>query len=334
MIWGSEGKITMTNRLSWMCVALAVMTLAPGCNKSDTSATAQKKIRLAFVTNNSADFWTICRAGCSKAAEENPNIDVDFQILGDPTAAGQKRVMDDLMARGVDGIAISPVDPVNETPMLNDAASKATIFCADSDAPSSNRACYIGTNNFDAGVQAGGLIKEVLPNGGKIVVFVGTLDAQNAKDRLGGIKQAITGTNIQILDVRTDETDRARAKANVQDALVKYPDVACLVGLWSYNGPAILNAVRDSGKNGQVKIVCFDEEDETLAGVKSGDIYATVVQQPFEFGRQSMLNLAKVIGGDKSVIPDSKQIFIPTIGIKKDGVDEFQTNLNKLRGRT
>jgi ribose transport system substrate-binding protein len=330
----SGGTIIMANRLSSLCVALAAMILAPACNKTDTSATARTKINLAFVTNNAADFWTICRAGCNKAAQENPNIDIDFEILSDPTAAGQKRVMDDLLVRGVEGIAISPVDPVNETPMLNDAAKRATIFCADSDAPDSDRACYIGTNNFAAGVQAGGLIKQALPDGGNIVVFVGTLDAQNAKDRLGGIKQAINGSNIRILDVRTDETDRARAKANVQDALVKYPDIACLVGLWSYNGPAILNAVRDAGKNGQVKIVCFDEEDETLAGVKSGDIYATVVQQPFEFGRQSMLNLAKIIGGDRSVIPAGKQIFIPTIAIKKDSVDDFQANLNKLRGRT
>jgi len=324
-------------KLIWLGLALASITLAIGCGKSNSTsstASAAKKLRLAFVTNNAADFWTICRAGCQKAAEDNPDIDVDFQMLGDASAAGQKRVIDDLLARGVDGIALSPVDPVNESPMLSDAAGHAVIFCADSDAPDSDRACYIGTNNFAAGVQAGGLIKQALPDGGNIVVFVGTLDAQNAKDRLGGIKQAINGSNIRILDVRTDETDRARAKANVQDALVKYPDIACLVGLWSYNGPAILNAVRDAGKNGQVKIVCFDEEDETLAGVKSGDIYATVVQQPFEFGRQSMLNLAKIIGGDRSVIPAGKQIFIPTIAIKKDSVDDFQANLNKLRGRT
>ena len=47
------------------------------------------------------------------------------------------------------------------------------------------------------------------------------------------------------------------------------PDVAGLVGLWSYNGPAILNAVKDAGKVGKVKIVSFDEEDETLTGVKA-----------------------------------------------------------------
>ncbi|MGD0139930.1 MAG: sugar-binding protein [Tepidisphaeraceae bacterium] len=327
----------MHRKVIWLGLALAGITLAIGCGKSnspDSTAGAAKKLRLAFVTNNAADFWTICRAGCQKAAEDNPNIDVDFQMLGDPSAAGQKRVIDDLLARGVDGIALSPVDPVNESPMLSDAAQHAVIFCADSDAPDSNRICYIGTNNVAAGKQAGGLIKEVLPNGGKIMLFVGKLDAQNAKDRIAGIRQALDGSNVQIIDIRTDDTDPIRAKANAQDTLVKYPDIAALIGLWSYNGPAILGAVRDAGKTGQVKIVCFDEDDETLAGVRSGDIYATVVQQPFEFGRLSMTNLAKYIGGDKSVVPEGKQIFIPTLAIEKDTVDDFQAKLNKLRGRS
>jgi len=327
-------------RIVCLLAALSIMSWAIGCSKSESGSPAAssggtgKKWKLAFVTNNASDFWTICRAGCNQAAVENPNIEVDFRILGDPTAAGQKAVIDDLLARGIDGIAISPVDPTNETPMLNDAAKQATVFCADSDAPSSDRTCYIGTNNFDAGKQAGGLIKEALPNGGKIMMFVGTLDAQNAKDRSNGIKEVLKGSNIEVVDTRTDDTDRARAKANVADTLIKYPDIACLVGLWSYNGPAILNAVKDAGKSGQVKIVCFDEEDETLAGVKSGDIYSTVVQQPFEFGHLSMLNLAKVLSGDKSVVPDGKQIFVPTIAIKKDNVDDFKIKLDKLRGRT
>jgi ribose transport system substrate-binding protein len=322
-------------KLIWLGLALASITLAIGCGKSEsTSSTGAKKLRLAFVTNNAADFWTICRAGCQKAADDNPNIDVNFQMLGDSSAAGQKRVIDDLLARGVDGIALSPVDPVNETPMLSDAAQHAVIFCADSDAPNSNRICYIGTNNVDAGKQAGGLIKEVLPNGGKIMLFVGKLDAQNAKDRIAGIRQVVDGSNVQIIDIRTDDTDPIRAKANAQDTLVKYPEVSALIGLWSYNGPAILGAVRDAGKTGQVKIVCFDEDDETLAGIKSGDIYATVVQQPFEFGYRSMTNMAKYIGGDKSFLGKGPQIFIDTLAIKKDNVDDFQTKLNKLRGRS
>ena len=112
-----------------------------------------------------------------------------------------------------------------------------------------------------------------------------------------------------------------------------HPDVAALVGLWSYNGPAILNAVRDANKIGQVPIVTFDEEDETLTGVKSGAIAGTVVQQPFEFGYQAMTLMAKVLAGDKSGIPPSHQVFIPTRVLRQNDVDEFRKKLTELRGR-
>lgn len=319
----------MGKRTAWVFAALALASfLHGGCKKQSGNT-----LHLAFVTNNASDFWTIARAGCNKAKEELKDVEVDFQIPADGTAASQKRIVDDLLARGVQGIAISPVDPTNETPMLNQVAKQALLFTQDSDAPNSDRACYVGTDNVAAGKQAGELIKKALPDGGKIMVFVGTLDAQNARDRLNGIKQTLEGSKIEIIDTRTDDTDRVRAKANVQDTLVKYPDVAGLVGLWSYNGPAIYNAVKEANKVGSVKIVCFDEEDETLAGVKDGAIYATVVQQPFEFGHQAMVLMSKYLRGDKSVIPASKQIFVPTLAIQKDNVEEFQTKLNKLRGR-
>ena len=287
---------------------------------------------LAFVTNNASDFWTIARKGTEKADAERTDISVEFR-LGDGTAAAQKRILDDLLAKGVDGIAISPVDPANQTAMLNDAAKQALVFTHDSDAPDSKRECYVGTDNVAAGRQAGGLIKEALPQGGKIALFVGKLDARNAQERLQGIKEAIAGSPIQILDVRTDDTDQVRAKANVGEMLVGHPDVAALVGLWSYNGPAILSAVRDAGKIGGVKIITFDEDDETLSGVKAGAIVGTVVQQPYQFGYQAITLLAKALKGDRSGIPASRQVFIPTMIIRQDNVDDFRTKLTALRGR-
>ena len=140
-------------------------------------------------------------------------------------------------------------------------------------------------------------------------------------------------SKIDIIDVRTDDTDQVRAKANVAEMLVSHPDVAALVGLWSYNGPAILNAVRDAGQIGRMKIVAFDEDDETLTGVKSGAIVGTVVQQPYEFGYQSMTLLAKAVKGDRSGIPPSHQLFIPTMVIRQSNVDDFRTKLTRLRGR-
>jgi ribose transport system substrate-binding protein len=313
--------------LACLCVVVGLLVLA--CSRSSS-----KNFKLAFVTNNASDFWTIARKGVEKADSELANVDVEFKIPGEGTAAEQKRIVDDLLAKGIVGMAISPVDPNNQTQLINETARQAVVVTQDSDAPQSDRACYIGTDNRAAGRQAGGLIREVLPQGGRIMVFVGKIDARNAQERYQGIKEALQGSKVEIVDVRTDDVDRVRAKSNASDTLVKNPEVTCLVGLWSYNGPAILNAVKDAGKVGQVKIVCFDEEDETLAGVKDGAIYATVVQQPYEFGYQSVQLLAKILGGDRSVIPPTKQIFVPTLIIKKDNVVDFTAKINNLRGRS
>src|SRR5262249_30143309 len=145
---------------------------------------------------------------------------------------------------------------------------------------------------------------------------------------------AIAGTSITVVDVRTDDTDQIRAKSNVADTLVKYPDIAGLVGLWNYNGPAILNACKEANKIGQVKIVAFDEDDQTLQGVKDGAITGTVVQQPYQFGYQSVKLLSDILHGDKSKIPADKRIIVPTRVINKDNVDAFIVEINKLRGRS
>src|SRR5262245_9742500 len=63
----------------------------------------------------------------------------------------------------------------------------------------------------------------------------------------------------------------------------------CMVGLWAYNPPAILSALKDSkDRLGKVKVVGFDENEDTLKGIADGHIYATVVQDPFGFGYQSV----------------------------------------------
>ena len=211
------------NRFCFLLCFSALISLGLlGCNRNSGT----KQVQLAFVTNNAADFWTIARKGCEKAEKDIPNVKVEFRITDDGTAAGQKRIVDDLLAKGVQGMAISPVDPVNQTQMINDAAKQAVVMTQDSDAPQSDRIAYIGTDNHAAGMQAGELIKQALPHGGKIMIFVGKIDAQNAQARYTGIKDALAGSKVEIIDVRTDDTDPVRAKANAADTLVRYPQIS------------------------------------------------------------------------------------------------------------
>lgn len=291
---------------------------------------AQDKKTLALVTNASADFWTIARRGTEKAAAELPNYNIEMYVVSEATAAAQRQILDNLLTKGVAGVSISAIDPANSTEILNKVASQAVLFTTDSDAPKSDRVMYIGTDNVAAGVQCGELIKKSLPDGGKIMLFVGTMGADNARERVEGIKKSLEGSKVEIIDIRTDEVDFARAKRNVEDTLTTYPDIDGLVGLWSYNTPQIVEAVRAAGKEGQVQVIGFDEDPVTLRGISDGIVAGTVVQQPFEFGYQSMIDLAKVIEGDKSVIPAGGLNIIPTQIIDKSNVAEFGKHMMEL----
>lgn len=162
--------------LSFVCALLCAVILSscqPATSPSNSTGNtggASGPHKLAFVPNNASDFWIIARKGTEKAENEIPGIRVEFRIPADGTAAEQQRIVDDLLAKGIHGIAISPIDPANQTAMLDRAASQAVIVTQDSDAPNSQRACYIGTDNVAAGRQAGELLKEALPEGGKVMV--------------------------------------------------------------------------------------------------------------------------------------------------------------------
>lgn len=336
------------NKIVPVLAGAAMLALLAGCNSGGgggttttvtttpaggTAPASGPPTEVAFVTNNVSDYWTVARKGTDQAHTELPNVTVDFVMPNDGSAATQKQDVEDEIAKGAKAIAISPVDPAHQTAWLNSIAAKVPLITQDSDAPGSKRLMYLGTDNHAAGLQAGDLIKKALPQGGKIVLFVGMRDAQNAHDREMGIRDAIKGTNITILDVRTDGADHGVAKANAADELVKVPDLAAEVGLWSYNGPAILSAVTDANKVGKVKIVCFDDDSHTLAGIKSGAIFGTVVQQPYQFGYQGVKILNQLANGDKSSIPASGAIYVPTQAIQQSNVDDYNAKLAKLLGK-
>lgn len=317
-------------------IVLSLIFTAFGCGNQTNNQPADgqiKPVKIAIVPNNSSDWWTIAQKGGEKAAGELPNVSLDFRMLPEGTAAAQKTLVDDLLVKGVDGIAVSPLDVENQKQMLDETASKTLLFTLGADAPNSKRVAYVGTDDVDSGKMAGEMVKKALPNGGKIAVFVGRRDAQNAIDRLNGLKQGIEGGNIEIVDIRTDEADMAKAKSNAADTIVKYPEIDGMVGLWSYNAPAILNAVKDAGKLGKIKIIAFDEDDQTLQGVKDGHIFATVVQQPFGFTYEAVKRMVLAIRGDKSQIPADGKIIYPTQVVQKDNVEKFWEELKKLRGR-
>jgi ribose transport system substrate-binding protein len=319
-----------STQCTFVCL-LVFCLLHIGCGSEPVKPPKTKKT-LVFITNTASDFWKIAQKGVEKADAELPDAEALVKMPFGGTAKEQEKYINDSLNKDdADAIAISPIDPKEQEALINKTAKKVLVITQDSDAPNSDRVLYLGADNRAAGKQAGELLTKALPNGGKVMAFAGK-KLQNAMDRLGGLRESVTGTKIEVLDLMTDDTDHMKAKDNALETINKYPDIAAMVGLWSYNGPAILQAVRNSNKVGKIKIVCFDDETDTLEGIKDGSIFGSVVQQPFEYGYQAVTLMAKILKGDKSVIPATKTVLIPTIVVQRNNLDEYKTKLNEHLG--
>jgi ABC-type sugar transport system substrate-binding protein len=228
------------------------------------AATAVEGPEYAFITNGVADFWTIGKAGAEKAAAD---LGVKATVIMPSSITDQTRKIEDLLTRGTAGIAISPINPANQGEVLAKAAAATNLVTHDSDAPDSPRKVYIGMDNYEAGLICGKLVRDALPDGGKVMLFIGRLDQDNSQRRRQGCIDGILGREpdasrrddpgatpksddgkYEILGTMTDQFDRAKAKANAEDALLRHPDVAAMVGLFEYNPPLILEALERAGR--------------------------------------------------------------------------------------
>jgi ribose transport system substrate-binding protein len=258
------------------------------CGEKPGGEGSDAEVSFAYVTNGVDPFWDLCAAGVRIAEKE---FGVSCEVLMPPKGVvDQKRMMETLLAKGIDGIAVSPVDAENQTPFLNEVAENTILITNDSDAPKSKRLVFIGTNNYKAGRALGGLVKKALPDGGEVMLFVGRLEQLNARQRRQGVIDELLGrpeqsleqvnydpvdaTNLTaegskytILDTRTDNFDKARAKSNAEDAIAKYKDLKCMVGLFAYNSPSCIDAIKEADKLGAIKICGFDEQDALLQAI-------------------------------------------------------------------
>jgi ribose transport system substrate-binding protein len=344
-------------RRSFFVLSLLVVgSLLGGCNSrpggnartDGAGESAEGKKTVAFITNQIADFWKIAEAGCMDA-QKVFDVQVDVRMPAEATAVEQKRIVEDLLTSGVDAIAISPIDAENQVEFLDEVAEKVPLITHDSDAPQSNRLMYIGMDNYAAGRMCGQLVKEALPEGGQVVLFIGRLEQDNSKHRRQGVidelldrphdrsrfdpvEEPIEGEKYTILATLTDQGKQERAKEKAADAINTYPEMNAMVGLFEYNPPACYQALKQAGKLGQIQLIGFDENNVTLQAIKDGECIGTIVQNPYEYGYRSVQVLSALLKGDKSVVPDSKFVDIAPRKITRENVDEFWADLTAKKG--
>jgi ribose transport system substrate-binding protein len=196
----------------------------------------------------------------------------------------------------------------------------------------------VGTNNYGAGQLAARLTSEALPEGGKIALLVVNRTKENIQDRLSGFSDILTAmagnsSKVEIVDVLEDQGQADQCAENIRKALADHPNLVGFVAMNAFHGPILMKTLRANGGLGKVKLVTFDDAPETIAGVEDGSIFATVVQDPYHFGYETVRILADLSSrGDERLKPiASSMYYISPVAVKKENLEEFRKRMKSRK---
>jgi ribose transport system substrate-binding protein len=287
---------------------------------------AGSKQRYVLITNGDSPFWTAARIGLEDGGKAL-GVQVDI-MTNDGTIGGQiDKLRQIATQRDIVGVGISVLEAQAEgvaDEMVNLQKLGVHVVAIDSDLDrklfDGARFAFVGTDNLMGGRELGAAARGLQPDGGSYVTFVGFTSAQNAEERVGGFGEG-AGESFKKIDNMGDEIDLTRARENVRNAIRNHPNLTTLVGIWSYNAPAIVDVVRELNRRKDFTIVAFDAEPDAIAHMASGYIDAMIVQNPYEMGYQGVRLLKALVNDDQETIKE----MLPRLG--EPGGNIYDTGL-------
>jgi ribose transport system substrate-binding protein len=319
---------------------VSMLLIGTSCKEAAEEAggeAAAGDITVVVIGKSVHPYWSNVETGV-KDAGEKLGVDAIFWVPTEEDIAAQISTMETYIAQGVDGIAVAPSDPVAMAPYIKQAMDAGIpTITLDTDAPDSERLCYVGTSNLSAGVEAGEAMVGLLAEGGDVSVGTGSLTAMNSLERIEGFEQGIEGSGITIVEpINNDGEDSTKALELANSTLVANPDLAGAFGVYAYNGPAWAKAVKEQGLAGVVQIVAFDATDEHIAYLKEGVIQVLVAQREYFQGYKSveLLTLMAQKGIEEGMseygVPDSNIVDTGVNVVTLDGLEDYDAELTDL----
>lgn len=249
-------------------------------------------------------FWQSVHAGAIKAGEEfgleilwnAPQLEID--------SARQIAIVENLITREVDGIVLAPVHEDGLVSVVERAAgSGIPVAIFDSAINTDRIITFVVTDNYKGGVMAAERMGKILDGKGKVGVISFMPGSASTMKREAGFKETIEERfpDIRIVGTRYNMADRAKALAEAENLLTAHPDLA---GFFADNEGSVdgtVQAVKQRGLGGKVKIVGFDASETLVADMRAGVIDSIVVQDPFKMGYESTRQMALHLGGGETV---------------------------------
>ncbi len=291
------------------------------------SAMAQdKKILAVVVKGLDNPFFTVMGQGCADWNTANPDSEYTCLYTGPALSsdeAGEVQIVQDLISKGVAGIAISPSNAPAMANMLKAAAPTMPIMTVDADllpADKALRKTYFGTNNYDMGVGMATELMKLKPKGGTVCLQLGNVAAANINERAAGFRDTIAGakgteklnntngwTEADGCPTYTND-DIPTANQQMADVFTAQPNLTAfvLVGGWAQFGPQAYaqntDQVMDKLKSGDLVIIAGDTLPPQTQAFREGRSQFQIGQRPYQMGNEAPDVLIKLIKGE--AVPD------------------------------
>jgi ribose transport system substrate-binding protein len=327
----------MSRLAKGLVIAAAASLLAISAGSVAHAQPAGKKKTYTFgliAKSQSNPVFIAARQGAVDEAaklskELGVEIKIDWRTPVSEDAQKQADYIEQLVASGADGIALSATDAKTLEKAINSAADKGIpVVTFDSDVPSSKRLAYFGTDDFACGQQVAKELAKVMGEKGTVAILAGNQTAPNLQKRVAGVKDALNAyPNIKLLDTYYHKETPQDAVQKMEEVQRTNPNVNgwALIGGWPLNTKNALDNIATKSK-----VVSVDALRPMLAYVENGQVQVLLAQQVYEWGSQSVDNLAdKVIRGKAPAEAIQKA---PLVRVTKENAAEYGKNWAKWLG--
>ena len=282
-----------------IAVLAAVLAMPAGAKPAKHHATT---IKLGFITKFPVDFYFILVNAAKKWDKATPGASVIYASGKSGTDdAGEIAAIQNMVAQGVKGIAITPTSPAVSAALDKAIKQGVKVVLMDNDIPKwKNKSSVVATNNFNGGVLAGKYLAGKLKAGDTLGILEGVPGNQSLEDRVSGMLKGLGPLKSQIKIVSKLETDcdQTKGATAAQTILTANPE---LTAMYSACGPPALGAIqsiKNAGiKPGGIILVGFDASTDEVKAIKAGDENGSVAQFPAKIGSIGIATLWKVVQG-------------------------------------
>jgi len=269
---------------------------------------------VTLVMGGSGPFWQLAAAGAREAADRNGvNLRVEMPEH-EGSSAEQMAILDRLANAQPHGVAVCPADHAAQMAFIDQLAAKTRLMTFLADAPQAGQLFHVGASDYSAAWKCASAIGSMGER--ETILALVPKDAGGAiAERLRGLEESLrmqvdgdgrtmfSRMHVIEYEVAVQGGAKASAAAALRTALNAYPHATWVVSLASSGAAALVDVLVGAGKLGQVRLVTFDQSEETLAAIEAGRIHAAVAQDPFELGYTAVNWLACLCRSNELGLP-------------------------------